>query len=84
MEKKVTGQLKSYKQKETSPNRVTNGKADKLDSSHFSSNLLTLHANILVYKNMMTFNPAPIIPRYKGNLHAKFGGLEKPKKLISS
>lgn len=71
--------VRSYKQKETSPNRVTNGKADILDSSHFSSNLLTLHANILVYKNMTTFSPAPIIPRYKGNLHGKFWKIREHK-----
>lgn len=38
----------SYKQKEMTPSSVTNGRADILANSHFSSNLLTLHADILV------------------------------------
>lgn len=38
----------TYKQKATRLNNVTNGKADIVDSSHFSSNLLTLQENILV------------------------------------
>ena len=38
----------SYKQKEDSPRSVTNGKADILVNSHFSSNLRALHANRLV------------------------------------
>jgi hypothetical protein len=62
----------SYKQKETSPNRVTNGRVDILESSHFSSNLLTLQANIIVYKKIRMFKPTPTIPRYKGNLHGNF------------
>jgi hypothetical protein len=45
---------------------------DKLESSHFSSNLLTLQANIIVYKKIRMFKPTPTIPRYKGNLHGNF------------
>lgn len=39
---------KENRQKETSPSRVRNGKADGLDNSHFSQNFLTPDANILV------------------------------------
>ena len=50
---KIERDLSPYKQKEMSPDTVTNGKAEILVTSHFfsphfSSNLLTLHAKILV------------------------------------
>lgn len=66
----------SYKQKETSPNTVTNGKAVILVTSHFfsphfSSNLLTLHAKMLVYMKISAFRPIANIPRYKGSLQEK-------------
>lgn len=39
---------KESKKKETTPSRVTYGKAEIQNDSHFSSNLLTFHTNILV------------------------------------
>lgn len=59
---------KENKQKEMIPSKVTNGRADVLEKSHFSLDFRELHDNKLVYKKKMRFKPTPTMPRYNGTL----------------
>lgn len=58
----------TYRQNEMMPSRVMKGRAEILQSSHFSSNLLMLHDNMLSQIMIITFTAIPTIPIYKGIL----------------